>query len=196
MSTEADMERLVRQAHMLAAVPAVMGALGVPPGLPPTRSEPAQPGSLPPNARVEPYIPFGQLMPHVDVMITNGGYGGVQFALAHGVPLVMAGITEEKLEIATRVAWSGAGINLRTSHPTHAQIRTAVQQVLHNPSYRRNAERIRADYGRHDAPGQAVALLEQLAATRRPVLRSAPLASQTPSAANSGRGRPRASAGV
>ena len=37
-------------------------------------------------------------------MVTNGGYGGVQLALAHGVPLVVAGNTEEKGEIAARVA--------------------------------------------------------------------------------------------
>jgi UDP:flavonoid glycosyltransferase YjiC (YdhE family) len=29
-------------------------------------------------------------------MVTNGGYGGVQAALANGVPLVVAGATEEK----------------------------------------------------------------------------------------------------
>ncbi|MGL5929516.1 MAG: glycosyltransferase, partial [Dermatophilaceae bacterium] len=41
---------------------------------------------LPANARVEPFVPHGHLMPHVGVMVTNGGYGGVQHALAHGVP--------------------------------------------------------------------------------------------------------------
>ena len=53
---------------------------------------------LPANARVAPFIPFDQLLPHVDVMVTNGGFGGVQFALANGVPLVVAGTTEEKQE--------------------------------------------------------------------------------------------------
>ncbi|NJM07093.1 glycosyl transferase [Candidatus Gracilibacteria bacterium] len=63
-------------------------------------------GALPANARVTPFIPFGALLPHVDVMITNGGYGGVQFALANGVPLIVAGTTEDKPEIAR--AWPGA----------------------------------------------------------------------------------------
>ena len=36
-------------------------------------------------------------------MLTNGGYGGVQYALAHGVPLVVAGDTEDKPEVAARV---------------------------------------------------------------------------------------------
>jgi UDP:flavonoid glycosyltransferase YjiC (YdhE family) len=104
--------------------------------------------ALPANARVAPFIPFGALLPHADVMLTNGGYGGVQFALAHGVPMVVAGVTEEKPEIAARVAWSGAGINLKTGTPTPGQIRTAVRAVLDQPHYREQARRIEADYRR------------------------------------------------
>ena len=137
----------------------------------PSSSEYARPRELPANARIEPFIPFGALLPYVDVMITNGGYGGVQFALAHGVPLVVAGTTEEKPEIAARVAWSGAGINLRTKTPTPEQLHAAVQDVLTNPRYRQNAQRIQADYARHNAPEEAAVLLERLAATGQLVLR-------------------------
>jgi UDP:flavonoid glycosyltransferase YjiC (YdhE family) len=41
-------------------------------------------GPLPPNVRVEQYVPYSLLMPHVSAYITNGGYGGVQMALANG----------------------------------------------------------------------------------------------------------------
>ena len=54
---------------------------------------------LPANARVEQFIPYNHLLPHVDVMVTNGGYGGVQGALAHGIPIVAAGKTEDKMEV-------------------------------------------------------------------------------------------------
>ena len=135
--------------------------------------EHSEPHTLPANAHVEQFIPFGALMPHVDVMITNGGYGGVQFAFAHGVPLVVAGTTEEKPEIAARVAWSGAGINLKTKSPSPKQIRAAVRDVLANDRYRGNARRIQADYAHHNAPEAAATLLERLALTRRPVLRGA-----------------------
>lgn len=127
---------------------------------------------LPANARVAAHVPYAALMPQVDVMVTNGGYGGVQFALAHGIPLVVADTSEDKAEIAARVAWSGAGINLKTAAPTAAQVRGAVREVLTNARYRTQARRIAADYARHDAPGEAAALLEQLAATGQPVLRN------------------------
>ncbi|HLL54705.1 MAG TPA: glycosyltransferase, partial [Myxococcaceae bacterium] len=68
--------------------------------------------TLPANARVERFIPYAHLLPRVSAMITNCGYGGVQLALAHGVPLIGAGTTEEKPEIANRIAWSGVGLNL------------------------------------------------------------------------------------
>ncbi len=126
------------------------------------------------NARVEPFVPFAALLPHVDVMITNGGYGGVQFALAHGVPLVVAGTTEEKAEINARVAWSGAGINLKTNTATPDQIRTAVHVIQAEPCYRHHAKRIGADYAQHNASQAAAHLLEQLAATGQPVLRAQP----------------------
>lgn len=105
----------------------------------------AIPGPLPDNARVAEFVPYDLLLPKIDVMVTNGGYGGVQYALAHGVPLVVAGASEDKPEVAARVAWSGTGINLRTGRPTPAAIRAAVSAVLHDPSYRRRAAELRAD---------------------------------------------------
>ena len=77
--------------------------------------------TLPANVRLERFIPHDLLLPHVDVMVTNGGYGGVQQALAHGVPLVVAGDSEDKPEVAARVRWSGTGVDLRTGRPTPVQ---------------------------------------------------------------------------
>lgn len=134
----------------------------------------------PANARIESFVPYAALLPHVDLVITNGGFGGVQFALAHGVPLIVAGTTEDKPEIARRVAWSGAGINLKTKHPTPARIRSAVQTILHDSRYALHAARIQMDCARHDAPQEAAALLERLASTGQPVLRSDRLPAHMP----------------
>ncbi|HCB50639.1 MAG: hypothetical protein AMJ56_21825 [Anaerolineae bacterium SG8_19] len=121
---------------------------------------------IPANVRAEPFIPFAHLLPHVDVMVTNGGYGGTQLALAHGVPLVVAGDTDDKMEVAARVEWSGAGINLKKQRPTSMEVRDAVMEVMNRPSYRQNAKRIQADFARYDAPILAADLLEALAIDR------------------------------
>lgn len=125
---------------------------------------------LPSNVRVERFIPHAALLPHVHVMLTNAGYGGVQTALAHGVPLVAAGTTEDKPEVARRIAWSGVGIDLRTRRPTAQQIRRAVREVLSNPSYRTRAQSMQREIAVAPATTRAVALIEQLAATRAPVI--------------------------
>lgn len=77
----------------------------------------AIPVPIPANARAEPFVPYDRLLPKVDVLVTNGGYGSVNYALSLGIPLVVAGESEEKPEIAARVAWAGAGINLGTGQP-------------------------------------------------------------------------------
>jgi MGT family glycosyltransferase len=119
-------------------------------------------GELTDHVRSEPFIPFGNLLPHVNVMVTNGGYGGTQLALAHGIPLVVAGETEDKMEVAARIEWAGVGINLRKHRPSHSEIREAVKEVLANPIYRHNAKRIQANFAQYDAPTRAAELLEVL----------------------------------
>jgi UDP:flavonoid glycosyltransferase YjiC (YdhE family) len=126
-------------------------------------------GDLPENVRAEPYIPFDHLLPHVDVMITNGGYGGVQWALSQGIPLVVAGEAEDKMEVAGRVEWTGTGVNLRKKRPSPNTIRNAVSEVLTNPKFRDNARRIQSDFAKYDAPTRAAELLEALGRRRRRV---------------------------
>lgn len=119
---------------------------------------------IPENARTAAYVPFGNLLPHVDVMVTNGGFGGVQNALAHGVTLVIAGASEDKMEVAARVEHAGVGINLRTKKPTAEAIRAAVLQLLSDPAYKQNASRLQKDFANYDAPALAVQYVEELIA--------------------------------
>ncbi|WP_026869106.1 glycosyltransferase [Inquilinus limosus] len=122
----------------------------------------AIPVPIPANARAERFVPYDRLLPKVDVFVTNGGYGSVNYALSLGVPIVVAGDTEEKPEIAARVAWSGAGINLGTGQPRPEQIRDSVRAVLSDPRYRRRAQAMQADFARHDARREIAAILEDL----------------------------------
>lgn len=124
----------------------------------------AIPVALPPNARAGTFLPFDRLLSKVSVMVTNGGYGAVTQALSLGVPLVVAGDSEDKPEVAARVAWAGAGINLGTGRPTGSQIREAVRAVLTNPRYRQRAQALCAAFARHNARNEIAELVEGLAA--------------------------------
>jgi MGT family glycosyltransferase len=101
--------------------------------------------AAPANARIERFIPHDVLLPKVDVMVTNGGYRGVQQALAHGVPLVVAGDSEDKPEVAARVRFAGVGIDLRTGKPSPAKLARAVSRILSEPSYRQRARTLQAE---------------------------------------------------
>ncbi|HEY0936371.1 MAG TPA: glycosyltransferase [Trebonia sp.] len=105
----------------------------------------AVPGPVPANARIAEFLPYDRLLPLVDVMVTNGGYSGVQHALAYGVPLIVAGDTADKAEIAARVAYNGCGIDLRSGTPDGAAVAAAVRDLLGDGEYGRQASRLRRD---------------------------------------------------
>ena len=110
------------------------------------------PFAVPDNARVTDFVPYDLLLPRTDIVVTNGGWGGVIATLAHGIPLVAAGAHLDKPEVAARVAFSGAGVNLRTGRPAPTDIRAALDRVTTDASYRTAATRIAADL---DAAGGA-----------------------------------------
>jgi MGT family glycosyltransferase len=108
---------------------------------------------LPANARAAAYLPYDELLPRTSVFVTNGGYGGVQYALRYGVPIVATGGKEDKPEVGGRVAWSGVGRRIRSEHPTPRALRRDILAVLNQPRYRQASRRVAADMAA--APGFA-----------------------------------------
>jgi UDP:flavonoid glycosyltransferase YjiC (YdhE family) len=123
----------------------------------------AIPWPIPRNARLAQYLPFEWLLPKVDVLVTNGGYGSINQALSFGIPIVAAGLTEDKADVNVRIAWSGAGINLKTNNPAPDAIRSAVRTALDSPDCRRNAQRLAAEFATYDARTETLRLLQQRA---------------------------------
>jgi MGT family glycosyltransferase len=107
------------------------------------------PHPLPANVRAAEYLPYDALLPLTDVFVSNGGYGGVHYALEHGVPLVVAGTTEDKIEVTARVEWAAVGVNLRSNRPSADAVAAGVRAVL-------------ADRG---FAGRSAAIGEQIAAS-------------------------------
>lgn len=122
------------------------------------------PFPVPPNTRVAGFLPYGELLPRTDVVITNGGWGGTLAALSHGIPLVVAGGDLDKPEIAARVAWSGAGVNLRTGTPSSAQVARGFERITSVSSFRDAAARVAAQLNSLAGAQRAAALLEEFAA--------------------------------
>jgi len=122
----------------------------------------AIPGSIPANTRLATYLPFEWILSKADVFVTNGGYGSVNQAMSFGVPLITAGMTEDKADVNARVAWSGVGINLATNAPTPHVLRDAVRAVLDTGSYRARAALVAEEFARIDTRAEILRIVEEL----------------------------------
>jgi UDP:flavonoid glycosyltransferase YjiC (YdhE family) len=140
----------------------------------------AIPAPLPSNARVSSYLPFEWLLPKVDVLVTNGGYGSVNQAMSFGIPLVTAGMTEDKADVNARVAWSGVGVNLATNEPTQEALCSAVKTVLDEPGYRLRARWMAAQFAAIETRSEILRIVRELVVDERELSRAAAPAARQP----------------
>jgi UDP:flavonoid glycosyltransferase YjiC (YdhE family) len=101
------------------------------------------------------------IAPALVALITNGGYGTVNTSIFHGVPVISAGLTEDKEEVSAHVEWSGAGIDLRTNQATPETIRCAVDEIFTQHSYRERAEQFSLEFASHDVRAELLSLIEK-----------------------------------
>ena len=103
-------------------------------------------GTIPDNFIVRNYVPQLDILQQVDAFITHGGMSSVHEGLYYGVPEIAVPHHLEQLLNGKRVAETGTGILLGDRRPygqvTAAELRQALDEVLHKPQYRQNAERI------------------------------------------------------
>jgi len=132
--------------------------------------DPGDFGAQPAHVHLERYLPQSLLFPHCDLVLTHGGSGTVRTALAHGLPMVILPIAADQPENARRCEALGVARVVLPRDRTAEAIREAAHAVLHDPRYRRNAERLRAEMGSLPGPEYAVALLETLARKRQPLI--------------------------
>lgn len=105
------------------------------------------------NVRVADWLPYDELLPRCAAMVTNGGYGGVQHALRHGVPLLCVGASEDKRAVAMRVQRTGVGIGLGRPRIGRRTAHRAVRRLLTEPEFRRRAGELAAEIAQ--TPGAA-----------------------------------------
>jgi UDP:flavonoid glycosyltransferase YjiC (YdhE family) len=122
-------------------------------------------GPIPANTRVARFLPFRELLPRVSVLVTNGGYGSVSQALSNGVPIVSAGLTEDKAEVNARIGWSGVGLNLATNAAGVDALREAVARVLGEPGFRQRAMALQEAFAARDAMAGILGAIDALVRT-------------------------------
>lgn len=94
-------------------------------------------GEIPENISVHPFVDQIAVLDKADVFLSHCGMNSVNESLYYEVPLVMYPQTNEQGGVANRVTQVGAGILLEKTTPS--SIRNAVEKVLSDDSYRKNA---------------------------------------------------------
>jgi UDP:flavonoid glycosyltransferase YjiC (YdhE family) len=122
------------------------------------------------NLQVRNYVPQERVLPYCDAVVAHGGFHTVIGALMHGVPMLLLPQGGDHSRNAGWCSEQGAALVLEGPHDDKPAIRAGVIAVLEDPSYKENAERIRTDFASLPDVNFAVRLLEQLAATREPIL--------------------------
>jgi N-glycosyltransferase len=131
--------------HMLTAetspLPRIVDALG---SLPCTAvvalgrdADPAAwTGPRPANVHLASFVQQRLLLQAADLFVTHAGFGGVQEALAAGVPMVALPLYAEQPANARRLAELGLGMALDAYASDAASIAAACRKVLDDPAYR------------------------------------------------------------
>ena len=133
-----------------------------------------------PNVEVAQWIPQHSLLPHCAAVVTHGGYGTITAAMTHGCPLVLLPISADQHLNAAGCSALGVGLTVGPSARTAETIRRATTAVLTRPEHRQAARDVARQL--QDRPGldHALDLLETLAETRTPAVRSGDLQPSAP----------------
>ncbi len=121
-----------------------------------------------PNARVERYLPHGPILRRAAAVISHGGMGTTQKALAAGVPVCAVPFMRDQFEVARRVEHCGGGTLLPAKRLRPDRLRSAVEGAI---ACREGAERVRDAFGRAGGAEAAASALEGLLAPERQATR-------------------------
>ncbi len=118
-------------------------------------------GEQPPHVLVEDFLPHGAILPLCDVLVSQGGAGGLLGALRHGLPQVVVPQAADQFWNAAALTRAGAGVTVLPY--SESALRDAVCTALDDPFLAHAAEALRAETERMPGPERIVPLLEAFA---------------------------------
>ncbi|XP_063286095.1 UDP-glucuronosyltransferase 1A1-like isoform X3 [Pelobates fuscus] len=107
-------------------------------------------GKVPPNlaenTHLVKWLPQNDLLAHpkARAFITHAGSHGIYEAICNAVPVVMLPLFGDQMDNAVRIEARGAGVTLNVLDMTSEDLSNALKNVIENPSYKKNIERLSA----------------------------------------------------
>ncbi|KAI3343787.1 glycosyltransferase family 1 protein [Ustulina deusta] len=111
------------------------------------------PAPVPDNIIIVDYFPYDAVIEHADVFVSNGSYGVFSHCVAHGVPMVLAGHSEDKIALGMRGEYAGFAFNLGVEQQAPEAFARGVDTILTNPKFKTRAMELRAEAEEFDALG-------------------------------------------
>ncbi|MET0460227.1 MAG: glycosyltransferase, partial [Ilumatobacteraceae bacterium] len=104
--------------------------------------DPATFGAVPPNVRVERFVPQGDLLGRASVVVSHGGAGTVLGAASHALPQLVVPLFADQWENGVAVADAGCGIVLGPARRGVEDVDQALRTLLAGSSHREAAGRV------------------------------------------------------
>jgi len=124
--------------------------------------DPSTVGRAPANIHFYSYLPHSRVLQMCDALLCHGGFNTVMGALVAAVPVVCAPIASDQEYNTGFCASRGYGVRLNVADATPQQIRTAVRQVIADPSFSKEVLKFQAQNRRRPGLGTAVSRIEAL----------------------------------
>ena len=125
-------------------------------------ADPAALGAVPPNVRVERYVPQTAVLPHCAAVVSHAGSGTFLASLGLGMPQLCLPQAADQFINAGQGAVAGAALSLTPAEASADAIAGAVERLLTEPAYRDAAGRIRDEIAGMPGPDDLAAVLEDL----------------------------------
>lgn len=132
-------------------------------------SKPESLPALPGSPLVVEYAPQLELLQRSTLTITHAGMNTTLESLANGVPMVAIPIANDQPGVAARIAWTGTGEVVNLKRLSVSKLRSAIERVLSERSYKENALRLQAVIQQAGGVKRATDIIEQVVATGKPV---------------------------
>ncbi|XP_067265130.1 UDP-glucuronosyltransferase 2C1-like [Chanodichthys erythropterus] len=102
------------------------------------------PSALGNNTLIMDWIPQNDLLGHpkTRAFVTHGGTNGIQEAIYHGVPIIGFGLIFDQLSNLLNMRVKGVAKNVDFATVDKDSFLKTVKEVLHEPSYRENMQRL------------------------------------------------------
>jgi zeaxanthin glucosyltransferase len=131
--------------------------------------DPKQIGPAPNNAIIARRVPQLELLKQTTVCITHAGLNTVLESLAQGVPQLAIPVTYDQPGVAARIAHKRTGVVTSLDKLTADHLALLLEEVLTDPTYRRNARRLQKAITEANGLSVAADLIEESLGAREKV---------------------------